>query len=149
MIPSTAERVERSTDQQINREIQADIRESVRWHSAHPEQIARRLRELDQEWDVERTLEANASTLAFTGVVLAASVDRRFLAIPAIITAFLFQHAVQGWCPPVPILRRLGFRTAREIDTERTALKAIRGDFARVHGASDTATAAIQAVSRF
>ncbi|WP_111420331.1 efflux transporter outer membrane subunit, partial [Rhodoplanes roseus] len=27
---------------------------------------------------------------------------------------FLFQHAIQGWCPPVPILRRLGFRTELE-----------------------------------
>jgi hypothetical protein len=38
-------------------------------------------------------------------------------------------HAVQGWCPPVPVLRRLGFRTASEIDHERYALKALRGDF--------------------
>jgi hypothetical protein len=42
---------------------------------------------------------------------------------------FLFQHAIEGWCPPVPILRRLGFRTAREIDIERVALKTLRGDF--------------------
>lgn len=39
------------------------------------------------------------------------------------------QHAVQGWCPPVPVFRRLGIRTAREIDLERYGLKAIRGDF--------------------
>jgi hypothetical protein len=30
----------------------------------------------------------------------------------------------------VPILRRFGVRTAREIEDERTALKALRGDFA-------------------
>jgi hypothetical protein len=35
------------------------------------------------------------------------------------------QHALQGWCPPVPILRRLGFRTAREIFEERLALKSL------------------------
>lgn len=44
-------------------------------------------------------------------------------------TGFLFQHAIQGWCPPLPILRRLGFRTAEEINQERYALKALRGDF--------------------
>src|SRR4051794_4391924 len=76
----------------------------------------------------ERTLEANAATLAFTGTMLGATADRRWLAVPAIVTVFLFQHAVQGWCPPVPLLRRLGFRTMREIDTERYALKALRGD---------------------
>ena len=95
----------------------------------HSHQIDRRLRELDQEWDIERTLEANAATLAFTGVVLGAAVDKRWLALPALVTAFLFQHALQGWCPPIPVLRRLGFRTMREIDTERYALKALRGDF--------------------
>ena len=78
---------------------------------------------------MERTLEANAASLAFAGIVLAATGDRRWLALPALVTAFLLQHAVQGWCPPVPVLRKLGFRTMREIDTERFALKALRGDF--------------------
>ena len=145
MIPTTAERVEHSTADHVNRHIQAEIRESVRWHAAHPERIASRLRELDGEWDIERVLEANASTLAFAGVVLAATVDRRWLALPAIVTAFLFQHAVQGWCPPIPILRRIGFRTAREIDTERSALKAVRGDFTGVREAQDKAAAAVRA----
>jgi len=31
--------------------------------------------------------------------------------------------------PPVPLLRRLGVRTASEIEAERYALKAVRGDF--------------------
>jgi len=53
-----------------------------------------------------------------------------WLILPAAVTAFLFQHAIQGWCPPVPILRRLGFRTSDEINKERYALKAVRGDFA-------------------
>ena len=145
MIPGTAERVTHSTSDSTNREIQADIRDSVQWHANHLEQIPSRLRELDAEWDIERTLEANASTLAFTGVVLAATVDRRWLAVPAIVSAFLFQHAVQGWCPPLPILRRMGFRTAREIDTERTALKALRGDFSRVEGSPDKASVALTA----
>lgn len=129
MVPSTVERVPRHTSQSVNREIENQIAESVRWHAAHPERIDRRLRELDEEWDTERTLEANAATLSFAGVVLGATVDKRWLALPALVTAFLFQHAVQGWCPPLPILRRLGFRTSREIETERYALKALRGDF--------------------
>jgi hypothetical protein len=47
-------------------------------------------------------------------------VDRRWLTLPALVTAFLFQHVIQGWCPPVPILRRLGFRTAHEIEQSET-----------------------------
>ena len=45
------------------------------------------------------------------------------------IMGFLFQHAVTGWCPPVPVMRRLGVRTRSEIDREKFALKALRGDF--------------------
>jgi hypothetical protein len=149
MVASTVERVKRHTGATVNRQIMGRIAESVRWHAAHPEEIDHRLRELDREWDIERTLEANASTLAFTGVMLGATVDRRWLALPALVTAFLFQHAVQGWCPPLPILRRLGFRTAREIDTERNALKALRGDFGPIgpgpHDHDSRASHALQA----
>jgi hypothetical protein len=129
MIPTSAERVAAHTSHDVNREIQDRMAESVRWHANHPEAIGRRLRELDQEWDIERTLEANAASLMFAGVALGAGVDKRWLALPAFVSAFLLQHAVQGWCPPLPVLRRLGFRTVREIDEERFALKALRGDF--------------------
>ncbi len=37
--------------------------------------------------------------------------------------------AVQEWCPPVPVFRRLGVRTCQEIDEEKYALKILRGDF--------------------
>jgi len=50
--------------------------------------------------------------------------------LPAVVGTFLLQHAVQGWCPPLTVFRRLGFRTAGEIARERYALKAMRGDFA-------------------
>ncbi|HJS07611.1 MAG TPA: hypothetical protein VJ809_08115, partial [Pirellulales bacterium] len=52
--------------------------------------------------------------------------------VPGVVLSFLFQHAVQGWCPPVPVLRRLGVRTREEIDREKYALKALRGDFSEV-----------------
>lgn len=130
MFPGTVERVPRHTSRSVNAQIEARLRDSIRWHAAHPEAIDRRLRDLDAEWDTERTLEANAATLALAGTALGVAADRRWLALPMVVTAFLLQHAVQGWCPPLPILRRLGFRTAREIDIERNALKALRGDFA-------------------
>jgi hypothetical protein len=63
-------------------------------------------------------------------------VDRRFFVLPAVVAGFLLQHAVQGWCPPLPLFRRSGVRTAAEIGNERYALKAIRGDFARAEGAT-------------
>lgn len=126
---TTIDRVQRNTDEAINRHIEARTGERIRRLVGNPWGIQRRLRELDREWDIERVLETNASLIAFAGVVLGARRDRRWLFLPALVTAFLFQHAVQGWCPPIPLLRRLGIRTSREIEIERVALKILRGDF--------------------
>ena len=143
----TFDRVPRHTSEDINKRIQDEIRSRVRHYAQRPAEIPTRLRELKEEWDIERAIEANASALAFTGTVLGATSDRRWFALPALVTAFLFQHAIQGWCPPVPILRRLGFRTAHEIEQERTALMALRGDFDTIASAQDKPGAALAAVA--
>jgi hypothetical protein len=144
---TTVDRVPAHTAVEVNRRIHDQMTERVRFLSARPERIPQRLAELDQEWDIERAIEANASALAFAGVALGATADRRWLILPALVTAFLFQHAVQGWCPPVPVLRRLGFRTAHEIEQERHALKAIRGDFETVSQSQNKSQAALRAVA--
>jgi hypothetical protein len=145
-VSTTVDRVPAHTASDVNQRIQDQMAKRVRFFAAHPEDIPQRLKELDQEWDIERAIEANASALAFTGVALGATADRRWLILPALVTAFLFQHAVQGWCPPVPVLRRLGFRTAHEIEQERHALKAIRGDFKTVSQSHNKPQAALRAV---
>jgi hypothetical protein len=145
-MPSTRDRVPAHTSTEINLRIQEAIESSVRYHDRHRDEIPARLRQLDEEWDVERAIEANASALAFAGVALGVtSGHRRWFILPALVAAFLFQHAVQGWCPPIPILRRFGFRTSYEIEQERQALKAIRGDFDAVAQAPDRPGAALRA----
>jgi len=132
MLPNTVERVPLNTSEELNQRIARETNRRVNFYAANPIGIERRLRELDEEWDIERVLEANAASIAFAGTVLAATVHKRWLMLPVLVSGFLFQHSVQGWCPPVPILRRMGYRTAREIDTERIALKALRGDFGKI-----------------
>jgi hypothetical protein len=133
MLPSTVGRVPQHTPQAYNEAIRRQSEQNVaRYAAAGPEAIDRRLAELDREWDIERTLEANAATVSLVGLTLGATVDRKWFFFPALVAGFLLQHAVQGWCPPVPLFRRLGFRTAAEIDYERYALKALRGDFRNV-----------------
>ncbi|TWU23967.1 hypothetical protein Pla52o_18900 [Novipirellula galeiformis] len=130
MIPSTVERVPQHTAEHVNNQIRYQTEERVtRLAAAGREAIDQRLAELDQEWDIERTLEANAAALSLVGLTLGATVDRKWFVFPGVIAAFLLQHAVQGWCPPLPVFRRLGIRTASEIDYERDALKSLRGDF--------------------
>jgi hypothetical protein len=55
------------------------------------------------------------------------------------------QHALTGWCPPVPLFRRLGARTRQEIDRELYALKVVRGDFAPLlrHAQANAAVAPV------
>lgn len=123
-IPKTTTRVEESTSDDVNDRIQRDILVRVSLYQDAPtEHVERRLEELDREWDIERTLEANAASLTLAALVLGKTVNRRWYAFPAVIAGFLLQHAIQGWCPPIPVFRRLGVRTAREIDQERDALR--------------------------
>jgi hypothetical protein len=130
MISSTVGRTPQSTADEINRRIRRQTEENIaRVVAAGRDAIEQRLAELEHEWDIDRTLEANAAAFALIGCALGAGVDRRFFALPAIVAGFLLQHALQGWCPPLPLFRRMGIRTAAEIDFERYSLQALRGDF--------------------
>lgn len=100
-----------------------------RFAASDREAISRHIETLDREWDVERYLQMNAGLVSLSGVVLGALVSRRFLVLPAAVFGFFFQHATQGWCPPLPVFRSMGVRTRREINEEKYALKALRGDF--------------------
>jgi hypothetical protein len=132
------DRVRAHTARHVKDEIDRDAELRVMRAANAPEAVlSRRIEELDREWDIERWLETNASALAFTGTVLGLLVNKKFFAIPCIVLPFLFQHATQGWCPPIPILRRKGVRTRREIDAEKYALKALRGDFSGVRSNGD------------
>ncbi|WP_304898821.1 hypothetical protein [Methylicorpusculum sp.] len=86
-------------------------------------EILERIQMLDKEWDIERVLEVNASTLGLTGLILGLTKNRKWLFLPGIVLPLLLQHGLQGWCPPLPLLRRFGIRTRGEIDREKYALK--------------------------
>ncbi len=145
------DRVRAHTGEEVLEKIDTKIREEVRDGAKMSDgEIDRRIAELEREWDVERMLEANAATLGLTGLALGFFFGRRWLIIPALIFPFLLQHAVQGWCPPLAVFRRAGIRTRREIDAEKNALKALRGDYKEVKGwtARRRATRALDAVTR-
>jgi hypothetical protein len=129
MIPATVDRVPRQTAPHVNEQIRRQTDASVaRTLSAGPAAIRQRLIELDHEWDIERLLETNASTAILIGSALGAFVNRKFFVLPAVVAAFLLQHAIQGWCPPLPVFRRMGVRTAEEISRERQALMRALGE---------------------
>lgn len=123
---ASADRVRRSTSTDLNLQIDRETDSNVQQYAnSNHSSIEKRIQELDLEWDVERVLEVNASTLALSGLVLGMTVNKKWLALPAVVMTFLLQHGVQGWCPPLPVLRRLGFRTRGEIDREKYELKTL------------------------
>jgi hypothetical protein len=144
-IKKPGERVRSSTSDLQNQKIDQEIVTNVATYSAQgAAAIEHRIKELDKKWDIERTLEVNAGILGLAGAVLALTVDKRWSLLPAVVTTFLVQHAVQGWCPPLPLFRMIGIKSRPELDREKYALKALRDDFRDVHNA----TQAWQAVNK-
>ena len=134
--PVEADRGEQNTAAEQLKKIEQKIEANIRFYSALPKiAISKRISELEREWSIERWLETNASGVAFSGIIMGLTVNRKWFALPFLMTGFLFLHAIHGWCPPVTILRKMGVRTRAEIDREKYALKFLRGDFEGVNAA--------------
>jgi len=139
-VKSPAERTDRvreNSPSSANRRIDQETFEClVALSDADRESLNAHIEDLSRESDMERYLQANASLLALAGTMAAAPGKKKWFIVPAVVFSFLFQHAVQGWCPPMPIYRRMGIRTRKEINREKYALKAVRGDFTSVPGST-------------
>lgn len=130
IIPPTTNRVKNHTKNKINQRIYKKTLISItKYIGKSRKEITKRLNQLDREWDIERTLETNAAVFILITLPLGYFVSPYFFIITALVAFFLLQHALQGWCPPLPIFRRMGVRTSSEIEEERIALKLLRGDF--------------------
>lgn len=125
IVSMNASRVAEHTPAGMNDQIQRRLHANIAYYRAHPEQIQSRMKELNIEWDVERWLEVNSSVLTLAGLFLGATVSRKWLILPLAVQTFFLQHAIQGWCPPLPVLRSMGVRTLQEIESERHALQHI------------------------
>lgn len=133
MLSTTADRVSRHTNPEVAERIRRDTEMRVHYLASHREQIPQRLRELDREWDVERALETGSASLTLLGLVLGTTVNRKWLLLSLGVQGFFLQHALQGWCPPLPVFRGLGFRTAQEIEAERCLLLGLQRGGSAVH----------------
>ena len=119
----TYDRIRNNTPDSINQKIDQKTQQNIQYYNKQNEMVIKsRIKELDYEWDIERVLALNASLFALTGTILGITVNKKWLILPVVVTSFLAQHAVQGWCPPLPLFRKSGFRSRKEIDLERYAL---------------------------
>ena len=132
-IVPTRDRVREHTASHVNERIDAVTRASLEATLRQGSgAIQHRLAELDEEWDIDRALFVNfavAGGAAFTWGMKRYSDSWLFgrprkglLYFFGAQLGFLLVHGVVGWCPPVVLFRRLGFRTKAEIEAERHVL---------------------------
>ena len=93
------------------------------------EKINERLQELDNEVDIETYMQTEVTALTVAGIILSLIVNKKWLVLPLATSILSIANIARGKMQPLTIFRRLGLRTRGEIEKERYALKAIRGDF--------------------
>jgi hypothetical protein len=125
METSEKDRVRDSSPKKINKKTDWKTSENIRYYSGQsPDQIQKRVEALEKEWDIDRVLGLGATIVALAGTALALK-NVRWLIAPGIVTGFLLQQAAQGWSPPLPLLRLLGYRARNEIEREKHALQSV------------------------
>ena len=132
------DRVRENTPEEENQQIdQKAVEQIEKFQGPSHEIISHRLQELENEWDVERYLEVNAASLGLLGLVMGSFFGRKWFVLTGVVTGFMLQHGMQGWCPPLPLIRAFGVRTRKEIEEEKYALKVLRGDFDKISASSE------------
>lgn len=118
-------RTRESSNERIDREMH-DVLHAI---GNSPERIRARLDELSREWDIDRALMLNfaiagglSASLAMRNVYRTGKLGG-WGALFFTQIGFLAHHAIRRWCPPMPVFRRLGFRSTREINAERLVLQ--------------------------
>jgi hypothetical protein len=129
MSVTTTNRVEMNTSGSLNTEFQKQLEANVaKYANATRAELDARLAELDKEWSVERLIEVEAPSMIGLGAILGAAFNRKWFALSALAASMVILHNTQGWYPLLPLFRRLGVRSQNEIEQERSALRALRGD---------------------
>jgi len=132
-IPPTTKRVSYHTCNNVNKKIRDETICCINTHKNSDETVlANKIEKLNGEWDTERFLETNAASVVLLGSIIGYKKSKCGLfLLTGAVGFFLLQHALQGWCPPLPIIRKMGVRTAEEINNEKIVFKKIRGDFSK------------------
>ena len=130
---TSTDAVRTHTPDGVNRRIDERVEKCVQ-HMAEQERsaISGYLEKLEHEWDLNRVVTVAASAVTVLGLVLGARQGRGWRVLSGVAAGLLLQHGVLGFGPLAELVRAVGVRTRREIDLEKFALKALRGDFERI-----------------
>ncbi|HEX8433938.1 hypothetical protein [Archangium sp.] len=129
----SSDAVRTHTSDGVNRRIDDRVEGCVR-HMAEQDRaaITQYLDKLEREWDLNRMVTVAASAVSVLGLVLGARDGKAWRVVSGVAAGLLLQHGLLGFGPLAEVVRVLGVRTRKEIDLEKFALKALRGDFERI-----------------
>ena len=122
------------------KEIDRDTVRSIHFYANRPVQIiSKRIEELADEVPIETLVFRGGAALTIAGVTLLLLRGRKRAAwsLAIAVAALQLQYSYQGRNGLTDILRRRGYRSRKEIEAEKYALKALRGDFTAVAALSD------------
>lgn len=129
IFPPTSKRVTIKSDPTVNNDIRNNTISCLdTYKDASADIKTKKIKDLTNEWDIERIVETNSSAIILLASLFGLKRSKWFL-LTGVISFFVLQHALQGWCPSLPILRKLRVRTSEEINNEKTVVKMSRGDF--------------------
>jgi len=130
-LPPTAKRVADNTAPEVNGVIRNRTIGSISaYQNCSKSLLSEKIKRLGEEWDTERVLEMGAASLVAISSVRGYRATRcGWFLLSGSVGGFLLMHALEGWCPSLPVIRNLGVRTAEEIGQEKIAFKFMRGDF--------------------
>lgn len=133
ILPATTQRVAAYTNPEINTMIRNNTLENLMcMEDVEEAELSRRIRSLNSEWDIERFEEAKAAMCVMGCSLFGIAKNKYWSFLTLVAGVFLLQHALLGWCPSAPLMRKMGIRTAEEISQEKTVLKMMRKDFTHV-----------------
>lgn len=121
--------IRKHTATRTNQKIDRATQQSLDDVAFSPDAMRARLSELEHEWNIDRALMLNFAIVGGLSAAMAMRGVHRGNGLGAWAgmffaqVGFLAHHAIRRWCPPMPIFRRLGFRSEREIDAERAGLE--------------------------
>lgn len=104
--------------------------ENINHYYHNKNHITNRLKQLEVETSVEQIFELHDAANVTAGVLLSLLTrKKKWLVLPLLVSVVQSVQALYGVRLGTSLLHKYGYRTKAEIEKERYALKALRGDF--------------------
>jgi hypothetical protein len=132
------------------READRPTARSIRFYATHSSDLLnQRLKQLESETPIESIIHQNGGLLTIAGLILFLIRRRRWWIVPLTMATLQLQFSCTNRGPLVSFLRRRGLRSRREIEGEKLALRALRGDFSAVNELQDPVARARKCLELF